>query len=274
MRWVGGVLLCLVIGLAILMSAGSAAIAADAWDCATVDAPGTATPVRVFSGTPVPIPEDGGGLTIFAAASLTDPFNEIKDSLEAEYPELTITMSFAGSQTLVTQVAEGAPADVLAVAATEPMDRALEEGVVESSPFIFARNELTVIVPNDNPAGIESAADLGEDDLRLVIAAPEVPAGAYARQSICLMAAETGTYGQGFVERVAANVVSEENNVKSVLAKVALGEAGAGIVYTSDVTDDVVAVTIPDEVNVVASYPIAPVIGGNEELARAFISYV
>ena len=100
---------------------------------------------------------------------------------------------------------------------------------------------LTLVVPADNPAGIASAADLAKPGIKIVLAQEDVPVGGYARDSICNMAADTATYGDDFVADVAGNVVSQEDNVRSVLTKVALGEADAGIVYTSDVTDDVVA---------------------------------
>ncbi len=250
--------------------------AAAAWSCDDVDAAVQAgTPESdQDSAPPAVFPDDGGTLTVFAAASLTDPFLAIESTLEASYPGLEIIMNFAGSQTLVTQAVEGAPVDVLALAAVAPMERAREEGLIAGSAHLFASNVLTVIVPSDNSAGIESAAGLGSDDPRLVLAAPDVPAGVYARESVCLMGDDPETYGEGFVDRVAANVVSEENNVKAVLAKVALGEADAGIVYVSDVTEDVVPIPIPGAVNPPAYYPIAAVVGPNLELAQAFIGYV
>jgi molybdate transport system substrate-binding protein len=110
-----------------------------------------------------------------------------------------------------------------------------------------------------------------------VLAQPEVPAGRYARESVCLMATNTATYGPDFVERVAANVVSEEEDVRDALAKVALGEADAGIVYVSDATaagDQVQVVDIPDEVNVIATYPVAVLAGGDEVLGSAFVAYL
>jgi molybdate transport system substrate-binding protein len=133
------------------------------------------------------------------------------------------------------------------------------------------------VTPAGNPAGIESAADLGKEGILLVLAQSEVPAGRYARESVCLMAADTATYGTGFVERVAANVVSEEEDVRDALAKVALGEADAGIVYVSDaaaVGDQVHVVDIPGEVNVIATYPVAVLAGSDEALGSAFIAYL
>jgi molybdate transport system substrate-binding protein len=158
------------------------------------------------------------------------------------------------------------------------MKTADEKGVVDGPSSIFAKNRLTIVVPKDNPANISTPADLAKDGVKLVLAGPDVPVGQYARQSVCNMGQDTATYGDGFVDNVAANVVSEEDNVKAVLTKVQLGEADAGIVYvtdvTSDVANDVTEIAIPDEVNVIATYPIAAVKGGNADLANAFISYV
>jgi molybdate transport system substrate-binding protein len=248
--------------------------AADAWDCPPVAAATPPASPVAAQDRPVPFPEDGGPMTVFAAASLTDTFTEIEGTLEESNPGLDITFNFAGSQALLTQLQEGATADVAAFAATAPMATAVEDGLTAADPVTFAWNRLTVVVPSDNPAGITSPSDLGKDGVKLVLAAPEVPAGNYARQSVCLMAADPGTYGDDFIAKVAGNIVSEEDNVRSVLAKVTLGEADAGFVYTSDVTDDVTAIKIPDDVNVIADYPIAPLAEGNAELADAFISFV
>ncbi len=227
---------------------------------------------------PVAFPAEGGDLTVFAAASLTATFEEIKTDLEAENPDLTITYNFAGSQALVTQLTEGAEADVFASASRSQMTNAVDAGVIAGDPDVFTRNRLTIVVPADNPAGIESAADLADEGIDLVLAAPEVPVGQYARESACKMAADTSTYGEGFLDGFAGNIVSNEDNVKAVLTKVQLGEAEAGIVYTTDVTadvrGDVLQIEIPADVNVIATYPMAPVDGGDTVLANAFISYI
>jgi molybdate transport system substrate-binding protein len=227
---------------------------------------------------PAAFPEAGGELTVFAAASLTASFNQMKTDLEAAHPGLTITYNFAGSQALVTQLTEGATADVFASASKAQMDKAVEGGVIEGKATVFTQNRLAIVVPKDNPAGITSPADLGKEGVKLVLALADVPVGQYARQSICTAGADTATYGDGFVEKVGANVVSEEDNVKAVLTKVQLGEADAGIVYTTDITEDVAPdvtlIEIPAAINVIAKYPIAPVKGGNAELAAAFIDYV
>lgn len=249
------------------------------WECPS-PAAADATPV----GTPVAteqieaaFPAEGGDLTVFAAASLTDAFAAIEQELEAANPNLSITYNFGGSQALVTQLEEGAQADVFASANIAQMDAATAAGLVAGAPLPFTRNRLAIVTPSDNPADIQSAADLGKDGVLLVLAQPEVPAGRYARASVCLMATDTATYGAGFVAQVAANVVSEEEDVRDVLAKVALREADAGIVYVSDAVaagDQVHVVDIPDEVNVIATYPVAILAGGDEALGSPFVSYL
>ncbi len=245
---------------------------------AAADASPASAPVEGASPVlEVAFPEDGGELTVFAAASLTDAFEEMKTDLEAAHPGLAIAYNFAGSQALVTQLDEGAEADVFASANTAQMTAASDNGSIVGEPETFVHNELAIVTPADNRAGIDAPADLAEDGLRLVLAQTEVPVGRYAREAVCQMAMDAATYGEGFVERVAANVVSEEEDVRDVLAKVALGEADAGIVYVSDAHaagDEVQLIAIPAEVNVIASYPIAAVTGGDEAMANAFIAYV
>jgi molybdate transport system substrate-binding protein len=163
-----------------------------------------ASPVAVAE-----FPDGGGTLTVFAAASLTDAFDTIKSDLEAAHPGLTITYNFAGSQALVTQLDEGAQADVLASANNAQMEAATANGSIGGEPVTFAHNALVIVTPPDNPAGIETPTDLGKAGLRLVLAQAEVPAGRYARESVCTMAQDTADFGEGFVDRVAANVVSE-----------------------------------------------------------------
>ena len=249
------------------------------WECLS---PGAVDPTRVGTPVaaehdPVAFPAEGGNLTVFAAASLTDAFEAIEQELEATTPNLSITYNFGGSQALVTQLEEGAQADVFASANAAQMDAAITADLVGSEPLPFARNRLAIVTPAGNPAGIQTAADLGKEGILLVLAQPEVPAGRYARESVCLMAADTATYGSDLVARVAANVVSEEEDVRDVLAKVALGEADAGIVYVSDAVaagDQVNVVDIPDAVNVIATYPVAVLAGADEALGSAFVAYL
>lgn len=235
-----------------------------------------ASPAAAAAST-AEFPEGGGELTVFAAASLTDTFETIKADLESAHEGLSITYNFAGSQALVTQMTEGAEADVFASANTTQMDAAAENGLIAGDPVTFVHNELAIVTPADNPAGIDSPDDLGQEGLRLVLAQADVPVGRYARESVCLMGQDTANFGDGFVDRVAANVVSEEEDVREVLTKVQLGEADAGIVYVSDAFiagDEVTLVEIPSDQNVIATYPIATVTNGDAALGDAFIAYV
>lgn len=270
-----------VVGSGATSSPVRTALAQSVIECAPRATP-TATPA---AATPEPaavasveFPAEGE-LTIFAAASLTAAFDRIIADIEATHPGIRIAEpNYAGSQALVTQLSEGAEADVFASASGKQMRLAVENGVIAGDPVDFARNRLAIVVPAGNPAGIDGPADLDQVGLKLVLAQPDVPVGQYARESICTMGTDPASYGEGFVEAVARNVVSEEDNVKAVLAKVQLGEADAGVVYTTDVTaeiaGDVTLIEIPEPVNVIASYPIAPVTGGDEALAAAFIAYV
>ena len=251
-------------------------------DCSgvTASSPVAATPT-VDAATPAavtPFPEGGGELTVFAAASLTNAFDEIGATLEAGNPGLEIDFNYAGSQSLVTQLNEGAEADVFASANTAQMTNAQAAGTIDGEPRPFVGNRLGLVVPADNPAGVAGLADLAGDDVALVLAQADVPVGQYARQSLCVAGLDAATDGDGFVEAVTGNVVSEEEDVRDVLTWVQLGEADAGIVYVSDYVategGGVSLIEIPDAVNVIASYPIAPVAGGDAELAAAFISYV
>ena len=247
-------------------------------DCPGASAPpGTAAPATA-PASPAPslavFPADGGNLTVFAAASLTDAFERIAADLEAAHPGLEITFNFAGSQTLVTQLDQGARADVFAAADDVQMRTAVATGSISGEPVIFARNRLTIVAPAGNPAGLEAPSDLARDGVRLVLAQPDVPVGRYARQALCALASDAPD-GQDFPARVAVNLVSEEANVREVLTKVRLGEADTAIVYVSDAEaagDAVEHITIPPDFNVEAIYPAAAVAGGNTELAAAFIA--
>ncbi|MCC6703769.1 MAG: molybdate ABC transporter substrate-binding protein [Thermomicrobiales bacterium] len=277
-----------VMAMAVALIAGIGAVssgtvvAQTSWDCAAFPH----TPPPVSDATPeaepapveaLPFPENAGDVIVFAAASLTDVYTAIEADLEAANPGLDLVFNFAGSQALVTQLSEGAPADVFASANNSQMNAAIEAGVISGDPAEFAQNKLAIVVPSDNPAGIESIADLDNDGVQVVLAAEDVPVGGYARTSICAAEA-AGVDGEDFSAGVAGNVVSNESNVRNVLAKVALGEADAGIVYLTDITADVAAdvtvIEIPNELNVIASYPIAAVEGGNAEAAAAFITYI
>lgn len=216
-------------------------------------------------------------LTVFAAASLTDAFEAIAAAYEAAHPGITIQLNLAGSQQLVQQLRLGAPGDVFASANAVRMQAAVEAGRVASEAVqVFAQNQLVVITPADNPARIEQLADLAEPGLRLVLADAAVPAGRY---TALFLEKASSALGASYEARVRANVASFEQNVRAVLTKVLLGEADAGIVYTSDVAGADAAhlgrLAIPEALNVTASYPIAPVLdSAHPEAARAFVAFV
>jgi molybdate transport system substrate-binding protein len=218
------------------------------------------------SGSASPSPSGGGStltgpLTVFAAASLTESFNDAKATLQSAHPGLSITYSFAGSQQLVAQIRNGAPADVIATADTTTMDTLSRAGLVDT-PRVFAHNKLEIVVAPGNPKGITSLADLARQNLTVVLEDPSVPAGTFARQALRKA-------------NVVVNPRSLELDVKSELEKVALGEADAGIVYVTDVTaasSKVSGVAIPDDQNVIATYPIAVVkAASHPSAARAFV---
>ena len=214
-------------------------------------------------------------LTVFAAASLTSAFGEIGKAFEAANPGVTVKFNFGGSQTLRTQIEQGAQADVFASANTKEMDTLVTGTFVSTDAAqIFLTNQLVVIMPAKNPAGLKTLADLSKPGLKLVLAAKEVPAGSYALQVLDNLDKSIGT---GFKDKVLANVVSYENDVKQVVAKVQLGEADAGIVYVSDsvAAPDLQKIDITPENNVIAKYPIAALSkSSNSALAQAFIAYV
>ena len=217
-------------------------------------------------------------LTVFAAASLTDAFNEIGTAFSAAHPEVSVIFNFGGSSTLAAQLANGAPADVFASANNTQMKAAQDAGRIAGTPRTFVKNRLVLIVPADNPAQIQLLYDLSKPGVKLVLAAPGVPVRDYTDAMMSKLAADSG-YGEDYRTAVMANLVSEEDNVRQVSAKVALGEADAGVVYRSDVTPDiaaqVIALPIPDAFNTLATYPIAVTDdSADAALAGQFVDFV
>ena len=229
--------------------------------------------------SPVDSPNATATLTVFAAASLAEPFEEIGRAFEArpENAGVAVAFSFAGSQQLARQINEGAPADVFAAANPEQMDVVAAEGRVDASGVrIFAENRLVVIVPEDNLAGINALEVLARPGLKLVLAAEEVPAGRYSLEFLRKASADP-QFSETYEAEVLANVVSYEENVRAVLTKVQLGEADAGVVYATDAAagGKVGVIEIPQALNVAARYPIAVVSGSqNEEVAKRFVEFV
>lgn len=199
-----------------------------------------------------------GSLTVFAAASLTEALDDLQTALKTSDPGLSITYNFGGSGALVTQVQQGAPADVVATADTATMQKLTDAGLVEP-PVTFAQNKLQILVAPGNPKAVRGLSDLSRPDLKVVLGDDSVPAGRYAAQA--LRAAG-----------VTARPVSKELDVKAAVAKVTSSEADATIVYVTDVTaagTKAQGVEIPDAQNVVAEYPIAVVNAAKHRAAAA-----
>ena len=195
----------------------------------------------------------------------------------AENPDVDLLLNFSSSSTLAAQLIQGAPADVFASANERQMELVVENGVIDAAEVqIFAHNQLVLITPGDNPAALDSIRDLAGEGILLVLAAEGTPIRAYTDD---MFASYGGEYGADFVERVYLNLVSEESNVRQVTARVALGEADAGIVYQTDVIGDVSsqlrAIEIDPAHNQLASYPIAVLSdSANAILAASFVEFV
>lgn len=209
--------------------------------------------------------EVAGEITVFAAASLTESFTEIGDAFSAEHPGATMTFNFASSSDLVAQIIEGAPADVYASADQNNMTKLTDAADNAGEPQVFAVNSLQIVVEAGNPLGITALADLENPDLVVVTCDPDVPIGRYAQQVF----ANAG---------VSVTPDSYEEDVKAVLNKVVLGEADAGVVYSTDVVaagDTAIGVEIPADVNVTPEYPIAVTAAApNPSGAAAFVEFV
>jgi molybdate transport system substrate-binding protein len=204
-------------------------------------------------------------IMVFAAASLKQTFTDIGEQFKTENPGASVEFSFAGSSDLVTQLTQGAPADVFASADTKNMDKAAQAGLLAGDPVNFASNTLTIAVAPGNPKKIASFKDLTQQGLNVVVCAPQVPCGSATQK----------------VEQaigVTLNPVSEESSVSDVLNKVTTGQADAGIVYVTDAIgagDKVAAVAFPEAAGAVNTYPIAVLKGSKDpELARKFVDLV
>lgn len=204
-----------------------------------------------------------GELVVFAAASLTTAFTELGDAFTAEHPGTSVTFSFAASSELAGQLIEGAPADVFASADLANMTKVVDAEATADDPVVFAINRPIIVVGPGNPEGIETLADVARRDLTVVVCAPEVPCGTYASE----------VFAAGEVD---VTPDSYEENVRAVVTKVALGEADAGIAYETDAaTDDRIdGVPLPEEIDVVAEYPMAVAAEApNPNAAAAFVEF-
>ncbi|MFE4307095.1 molybdate ABC transporter substrate-binding protein [Streptomyces sp. NPDC056891] len=201
-------------------------------------------------------------LIVLAAASLTDVFKTAGAAYEKSHPGTKLIFSFAGSQELVAQVSQGSRADVLVTADTKSMDKVKAD---TGTPAIIAKNRLVIATGEGNPFKVDDLKDLADTKLKVVLAAPEVPAGKYSKQILD-------------AQKVTVKPVSQEPNVRAVLSKVELGEADAGLVYKTDAAsaaDKVDAVEIPDDQNAIAKYPAATIKDSkNAEAAAAFVAWL
>ncbi|WP_024794254.1 molybdate ABC transporter substrate-binding protein [Tomitella biformata] len=204
-------------------------------------------------------------VTVFAAASLNKTFTELGALYEQQHPGATVTFNFAGSNSLLEQMSNGADADVFASADQRTMDKAVAAGLIDGAPTVFTSNVLTIVTPPGNPAGITSFADLATPSLSLVVCAPQVPCGT-ATDTI---AESTGT---------TLTPVSEESSVTDVLGKITTGQADAGLVYVTDAAsagDKVQVINFPESDGAVNEYPIARVQdSANPDGAARFIDLV
>jgi molybdate transport system substrate-binding protein len=200
-------------------------------------------------------------LTVFAAASLTEVFEQLGPRFEQAHPGVEVVFNFGASSDLAQQIVNGGPADLFAAANTSTMKTVSDAGLVDGEPTVFATNVLEIVTPPGNPAGISSFADLARPDLKVVVCAPQVPCGSATEK----IEQATG---------VTLSPVSEEPDVKSTLGKVTTGNADAGLVYGTDVHaagDGVQGIEFPEAAQAVNSYPIAVIAETSEaDLARAF----
>lgn len=220
--------------------------------------------------------EQGGKLTIFAASSLTDAFGELANTFEEQSEGVEVKQSFGASSDLLAQIQQGAPADVFASAAEEEMDTAVDDGLVTGTPQVFVKNREVIMVPKDNPANISSLEDMAKPDIKLVLAAKDVPAADYAVE---ILGKANKEYGPDFEDDVLSNVVSREADVRASVNRVVLGDADATFGYASDYTPDirdkVKVIKIPPDLNIIATYPVAALKDAKDpELAKKWVDLV
>jgi molybdate transport system substrate-binding protein len=215
-------------------------------------------------------------LTIFGAASLKDVLDDLATAYEAAHPEMAVTLSSDSSAALATQIEQGAPADVFLSADRTNAQRLVDDGFASGDAIDFAANAVTIIVPADDPGDVATPADLGRAGLKVIAAGEAVPITSYATQLIDALAGEPG-YPADFSASYRANVVSREDNVRAIVAKIELGEGDAGIVYRTDAiaSNGVETVDLPGDIAVVATYAGVVVSASpDREAARMFIDWL
>ena len=215
-------------------------------------------------------------LTVFGAASLKGALAKVKTAFESTHPGTTLTISTDSSAALGTQIEQGAPADVFLSADSSNPRKLVDGGFADGAPVPFAGNKLTVIVPSANPAGIKTPADLAWAGVKVIAAGETVPITRYATQLVANLAREAD-YPPDFAAAYAGNVVSREDNVKAVVAKIELGEGDAGIVYVTDAkaSTRVGSVPVPDSADVPATYTGVVVKASKDPVAaRSFLTWL
>jgi len=253
----------------LLLAACSGAGASPSPSAAASVAPTTAAYV---SAAPSAEPVE---LTIYAAASLKGALEAAKAAYETANPGTTVTLSTGSSAALETQIEQGAPADVFLSADTTNPKKLVDAGLADGAAVTFAGNELTVIVPTDNPAGITSPKDLARSGVKVIAAGDEVPITKYATQLVDNLAKEAG-YPADFAAKYTANIASKEEDVKSVVAKIEIGEGDAGIVYVTDAkaSTKVTTIDVPPSANVPATYAgVVVKASKNAAAAKAFLDW-
>jgi molybdate transport system substrate-binding protein len=211
--------------------------------------------VLVASGACTSTPTRGGELIVFAAASLKEPLEQATATYETGHPGIRLRLAFDSSAALRTQIEQGAPVDLFLSADLANPEKLVAAGVGRAPVTAFAGNSLAIVVPTDNPAAIESPFDLAGDGVAIVAAGLEVPITTYAGQLVGQLAVLDGA-PRNFADRYAANVVSREDNVRAVVAKLELSEADAGIVYRTDAvaSDKLREIPLPAGAHVDATY--------------------
>jgi molybdate transport system substrate-binding protein len=215
-------------------------------------------------------------LTIYGAASLSDALTEAGNAYESEFTDVSLSVGFDSSSALRTQIEQGAPADVFASADTANPQALVDSKLAVGPVVAFAWNELTIVVPRGNPAGIGDPRDLAHPGVRIVGAGEAVPISKYVDACLEKLAALPG-YPARYAAGVAANVVSREDNVRAALAKVELGEADAAFVYATDAagSEAVEEVPIPAAANVAATYGAVAISGSRHPAeAAAFVAWL
>lgn len=201
-------------------------------------------------------------LTVFGAASLTEVLPKLGKAFQAKNPGVRFTFSFAGSPTLAQQIIAGAPADLFFAAGPAPMASLSRAADLDGQARNFTSNSLVLVVARGNPAGISTLADLTKPGVKFLLCAPQVPCGSASAKVLALA-------------KIVAQPVSLENDVKSVLTKVALGEADAGLVYRTDKSSDVTPIDFPESQYAINEYPVAVVKGSKKAIAaHAFMNFV